>query len=139
MKTSQSHKIFHSLLNPTALFSMCPSSSIDWLFMELGTFFLNKSSVRLPSTLQLMRITENFIKRDRCDARLNNSLRPSELQSTLFEQIYIKPYEHEHKRYVGFEVPTAVVMKSFFFRDKTPCSPLESQPSFGRNTSPPSG
>jgi hypothetical protein len=40
--------------------------------------------------------------------------------------------------YVGFEVFTAVVMKSTIFWDITPCNPLRVNTTFRRNTSPPS-
>ena len=35
MKTSQSHKIFHSSLNVTIPFPMCLSSTADWLIIEV--------------------------------------------------------------------------------------------------------
>jgi hypothetical protein len=38
-------------------------------------------------------------------------------------------------RCVGVEVLTAVVMKNYYYRDITPCSPFEIQPTFRRNIS----
>jgi hypothetical protein len=43
----------------------------------------------------------------------------------------------EYLKYVGFEVHTAVVMKSAIFWDIMPCSPLKANRRFG-GTSPPS-
>jgi hypothetical protein len=51
---------------------------------------------------------------------------------------YERINESNHKINVGFEVLTAVLIKSSVFWDITPCSPLKVKPTFRRNISPPS-